>query len=164
MVVGRKAVGEEEGDPELKVKVLKEEGNELRLLVEKSTPEMMNSLRRVILSEIPVMAVHKVIFSKNTSALYDEMIAHRIGLLCLKADKQYVPVSECSCKGKGCSKCQATVELVKKGPCKVYAKDLKCKGVSVVHPDSLLLILQEGQEINLNYSFQRKCLWLKMLI
>ena len=48
---------------------------------------LANALRRYI-SQIPIIAVDEVEISKNDSALYDETLAHRIGLIPLKAKKQ----------------------------------------------------------------------------
>ena len=40
-----------------------------------------NALRRIIIAEIPTMALHKVFLYQNTSVLPDELLVHRIGLL-----------------------------------------------------------------------------------
>ena len=32
------------------------------------------------MSEVPTAAVYRVVFNENSSVLYDELIAHRIGL------------------------------------------------------------------------------------
>jgi len=45
-----------------------------------------NRLRQILLSEIPCMAVDKVIFSTNTSVATNEYIAHRLGLIPIKVD------------------------------------------------------------------------------
>jgi DNA-directed RNA polymerase alpha subunit len=47
---------------------------------------LANALRRSV-SEIPVLAIDEVDFYKNDSALYDEVIAHRLGLIPLKNQK-----------------------------------------------------------------------------
>lgn len=47
---------------------------------------LANALRRSV-NEIPVLAFEEVDVYKNDSALYDEMIAHRVGLIPLKNQK-----------------------------------------------------------------------------
>lgn len=45
-----------------------------------------NAFRRILLSEVPSMAIEKVFISNNTSLIKDEVLAHRLGLVPLKAD------------------------------------------------------------------------------
>jgi DNA-directed RNA polymerase subunit D len=47
---------------------------------------LANALRRSV-NEIPIMAIDEVDIYRNDSALYDEIIAHRIGLIPLKNQK-----------------------------------------------------------------------------
>src|SRR3989344_6186151 len=47
---------------------------------------LANAIRRSVL-EIPIIAIDEVDIIKNDSALYDEIIAHRIGLIPIKTDK-----------------------------------------------------------------------------
>ena len=45
-----------------------------------------NALRRYMLGEVPTMAIDSCTFNKNDSVLYDEIIAHRLGLVVFKTD------------------------------------------------------------------------------
>ena len=45
-----------------------------------------NALRRIIINKVPTMAIENVEIRKNSSALYDEMVAHRLGLIVLKTN------------------------------------------------------------------------------
>jgi len=78
---------------------------------------LANALRRIVISEIPTMAIDSVTFYENSTILNDEVLALRLGLMPLKTDlKTYVPRSECTCKGQGCAKCTVTLSLDMKGP------------------------------------------------
>ncbi|CAH3178811.1 unnamed protein product [Porites lobata] len=45
-----------------------------------------NALRRILLAEVPTMAIEKVFIYNNTSILQDEVLAHRLGLIPICAD------------------------------------------------------------------------------
>ncbi|KAM6956617.1 DNA-directed RNA polymerases I and III subunit RPAC1 [Aplochiton taeniatus] len=45
-----------------------------------------NAFRRILLAEVPTMAVEKVFIYNNTSIVQDEILAHRLGLIPIKAD------------------------------------------------------------------------------
>jgi len=108
---------------------------------------LANAIRRSV-SEIPTLAIENVTFVKNDSALYDEVIAHRLGLTPLKMEKNMNEFEECSCKGKGCAKCTVQLKLKAVGPCTVYSKVLKGKA-DVVYDEIPIVILSENQELEL---------------
>ncbi len=122
----------------------------VKLLIKGITPAMANTVRRCIMDHVPTMAIDEVEFIKNNSAIYDEMLAHRLGLLVLETDlKSYNVREECSCEGAGCSKCTLVLTLKAKGPCLVYAEDIKSKDPKVIpaHPKTILTKLLKGQEL-----------------
>ncbi len=45
-----------------------------------------NAFRRILLSEVPTMAIDKVFIYNNTSIVQDEVLAHRLGLIPISAD------------------------------------------------------------------------------
>jgi DNA-directed RNA polymerase I and III subunit RPAC1 len=49
-------------------------------------PPLANALRRIMIEEIPTMAIDKVDMWQNTSIIPDENLAHRMGLIPIKAD------------------------------------------------------------------------------
>ncbi|CAH1974398.1 unnamed protein product [Acanthoscelides obtectus] len=49
-------------------------------------PALANTFRRLMLSDVPSMAIEKVHMHNNTSIIQDEVLAHRLGLIPLKAD------------------------------------------------------------------------------
>jgi DNA-directed RNA polymerase subunit D len=90
-----------------------------------SNPAFANSLRRAMISEVPTLAIDEVRIYDNTSVLFDEMLAHRLGLIPIRTDLSlYVPQSECACEGAGCTACTATYTLSAEGPAVVYSRDL----------------------------------------
>lgn len=49
---------------------------------------LANALRRTIIAEVPTMAVDEVVFLENSSALFDEVLAHRLAMIPLKTDPE----------------------------------------------------------------------------
>lgn len=96
---------------------------------------LANAIRRSI-SEIPTLAVDEVEIFKNDSALYDEVLAHRIGLIPLVTDKSMN------------SKTKIELKLSKSGPCTVYSGDFEGEA-KIVEGKIPLTILGEGNKIEL---------------
>jgi len=58
-------------------------------------PAIANALRRIILAEVPTVAIERVYINENTSVIQDEVLAHRLGLIPIKADpRQFEFVTE----------------------------------------------------------------------
>jgi DNA-directed RNA polymerase subunit D len=137
----------------MKVNVLSSNDSEIKFIVEGVKHDFAGELRRIMLSEVPTMAIEWVDFIKNDSALPDEMLANRMGQIPLTFDScAYNLPSECKCEGKGCSQCQVKISLKKKRPDMVYASDLKpnAKDVAPVFERIPIIELFEDQELELN--------------
>ena len=94
------------------IKVLSKEQETLRFILSDVSPAFANALRRIILAEVPVMAIDDVMILENSSVMYDEILAHRLGLIPITTDKTYNLPEECTCKSElGCEKCRATLSL-----------------------------------------------------
>ncbi len=96
---------------------------------------LANAIRRSV-SEIPTLAIDEVEMYKNDSALYDEVLAHRLGLVCLKTEKSMT------------SKTKIDFKLSKTGPCTVYSGDLS-GAADIVYDKIPLTILGEGSKLEL---------------
>ncbi|PIN86446.1 DNA-directed RNA polymerase subunit D [Candidatus Woesearchaeota archaeon CG10_big_fil_rev_8_21_14_0_10_44_13] len=123
-------------------------------LIEESSPMFVNVLRRIMISEVPTMAIEDVEIRKNNSILYDEMLAHRLGLIPLKTDlKTYDMTSECKCNGEGCAKCtlKLTMKVTARSDQVITAEELKSKDPKVVpvHDEMPVVKLLKGQNIEL---------------
>lgn len=94
----------------LKLDIIDKDEHNLKFVIEGVSIEMINAIRRIMLTAIPVMAIDEVIILKNDSPLYDEIIAHRLGLIPLKTDLDaYKLPEECECEGYGCPLCQVSL-------------------------------------------------------
>jgi DNA-directed RNA polymerase subunit D len=134
---------------ELKLLSTNKEGT-VKFLAKGTTPTMLNTYRRMIVNKVPAMAIDEVEFSENSSAIYDEMLAHRLGLLVLKTDKKaYMETENCKCDGAGCAQCTLQLSLEAEGPCTVYAELIKSQDPNVypAHKKAVVAKLFEDQNI-----------------
>jgi len=117
----------------MKIKILKQNKNEVSFVVEEINHNFANELRRIMISEVSTMAIEFVDFKKNDSSLPDELVANRLGQIPLTFDrKAYNINATCdNCDGKGCSRCQVELVLKKKGVGIIYSGDLKSKAKDV---------------------------------
>ena len=84
-----------------------------------------NAFRRAMIGEVPTLAIEDVRIYDNTSALFDEMLAHRLGLIPIKTDlSSYSTQEKCMCDGAGCPGCTVTYTLSAEGPRMVSSSDL----------------------------------------
>ena len=138
---------------EIRVLENNKEQGKLSFILKDLNPVFANTLRRLMIDEVPTMSIEDVEFHKNNSILYDEMIAHRLGLIPLKTDlKSYNLPDKCKCEGKGCNRCQLKMVLrATKGSGVVYASEIKSKDPAVkpVYPDIPVVKLLKGQTLEL---------------
>lgn len=138
----------------LKLEKIKEERkkNALCFLIKGSTEIFTNTIRRLILEEVPTLAVEDLEIKENSSALYDEMLALRLGLIPIKTDlKSYNLKERCKCQGAGCAQCELKITLKANKKGCVYAEeaestDPKC---TFVYPKMLITKLLVKQKVDL---------------
>ena len=131
------------------IKTLSSKDDVLVVLISNSDCVFVNTLRRAMMTEVPSLSVKTVTFVKNTSALFDEVIAHRLGMIPLLTDDSYILQDKCTCEKQGCAKCQSTLTLNCEGPLTVYAQDLKFQDPKVksIYGKIPLVKLLKGQEL-----------------
>ncbi len=127
----------------MKVEFLNKSDNEVEFVVDGVTSTFVNAIRRYGIAKVPTFAIEDVEFKKNSSALYDEIIAHRLGL---------IPLTTKSLPSKiGYEGARVKFKLKAKGPGYVYASDLKTSDDDVVpvYDKIPIVYLAENQEIDL---------------
>ena len=111
----------------------------------------VNTIRRMILEEVPTLAVEDLEIKDNSSALYDEMLALRLGLIPIKTDlKSYrLPENEAEVEEKS-ARCTLQIKLKTSKKGYVYAEegqsaDPKC---TFIYPKMPVVKLLSKQKID----------------
>jgi DNA-directed RNA polymerase subunit D len=115
----------------LKIQILNKSDNEIKFILEDSNPQFANALRRIMISEIPILAIDFADISINDSVLYNEVIAHRLGLIPLVFNSKDFHFKDEHEDGKTCSMCEVIFAINKKGSGMVYSKDMKSSNPDV---------------------------------
>src|SRR3989344_1691836 len=116
------------------MEIIEKKDNQI-VFKEKIEDSLANAIRRYIF-EIPVLAVEELEIHKNDSPLYDETIAHRVGLIPLKMDKTFNDKTEIKLK----------LSTTKEGF--VLSEELK-GGADVAYNKIPITSLNKGQELEL---------------
>jgi DNA-directed RNA polymerase subunit D len=134
----------------MKLKVAKKKDERVEFNITGIKENIANALRRVVISDVPVLAIETVTFSQNSSVMDDEVLAHRLGMIPLKTEVDGLDT--------------LTVSLEGTGPGIVYSKNLvvketkakgKKKSVSISVYDTIPVIkLTEGQKVELEATAQ----------
>ncbi|GMI09849.1 hypothetical protein TrVE_jg7417 [Triparma verrucosa] len=67
-------------------KVISDDPNELVCLLSNIDVSIANAIRRILLADVPTMAIETVYIDQNTSITHDEVLSHRLGLMPVLAD------------------------------------------------------------------------------
>jgi len=120
------------------IKVLERKANTLNILIKGASTELMNALRRAILTEVPTLAIEEVTFFDNNSVVFDEMLAHRLALLPIKTSLKTLKKGE-----------SVKLWIEKEGPGTAYSKDIKSSDpdIEIIGKKIPLTKLAKGQKI-----------------
>jgi DNA-directed RNA polymerase subunit D len=115
-----------------------------------ASPAFANAFRRAMIGEVPTLAIEDVRIYDNTSAFFDEMLAHRLGLIPIKTDlSTYSTQENCTCGGAGCPGCTVTFTLSVEGPKTVLSSDLipQDPNATPVYDNIPIVKLAKGQKL-----------------
>ncbi len=121
----------------MQVNIEKEQANRIQFSISGVTTAFSNAVRRYSMTHNAVLAMDTVVFYDNTASLFDEYLAHRIGL---------IPVVT---PDKTPESAEIIFSLDETGPKVVYSKDLKSsdKDISVARENIPIITLTEGQHL-----------------
>lgn len=137
----------------MKLSVLEQKENYLAFKIQGAPASYVNTLRRLAMNEVPVMAIETVEFSKNNSILYDEVISHRLGLIPLTTDLQGYSMKEVHGEaGNPATEAKLVLKISKaKDGHVVTAGDFTSSDPKIkpVHSGMPIVKLIEGQDLEL---------------
>eukprot|EP00953_Heterococcus_sp_UTEX-ZZ885_P033151 17268-Heterococcus_DN1.PRE.1 len=95
-----------------KIEVLELKDDFVKFVLSDTDTSVANALRRVMIAEVPTMAIDLVTISENQSALQDEFLAHRLGLIPLRVESgtKFEYNYDCDCEDY-CEKCSVILTL-----------------------------------------------------
>ena len=97
----------------MEAKILKQDGMKVHIHVKGIRLSTANALRRTLLSDLQAFAIEEVDFLQNTSPMFNEYIASRLGLIPFTYEESVA------------ADAKITLSLNAEGPCMVYSRDLK---------------------------------------
>lgn len=135
----------------MEITIKNKDDNMMVFVVDGVDIPFINAIRRICTVEVPTLAIEDVDIYKNDAKIFDEALAHRLGLIPIKTDlDSMVLASECDCEDH-CPRCSVSLLLKEKGPKIVYSKDLKSQDPNLkpVHDTIPIMKLREGEEVEL---------------
>lgn len=124
-------------------------------------PPLANALRRILIAEVPTVAIGEVTIYQNTGVIHDENLAHRLGLVPIRFEPELLgwKKTEDELNKHNCVKFYLKKEC-KQDRCSIYSRDLvwvpydneqkalfKDNPPAPVVDDILIAQLRSGQEI-----------------
>ena len=123
----------------MKISVEKEYANKMIFSVEGISTTLANAVRRYSMMHTNILAIDNITFYDNTTWVFDEYLAHRIGLMPIKTPEKLPEDFE------------VMFSLDETGPKIVYSKDLKSsdKEISMAKENIPILTLNQNQHLRL---------------
>jgi DNA-directed RNA polymerase subunit D len=121
------------------VEVIERDDRSARFLVRGATPAFANGIRRAMIADVPTLAIDSVRFIENSSVMFNEQLALRLGLVPLSTPDDY-ELGE-----------KVTLALDVEGPATAYSGDLVSSDEQVEPAEQNVPIidLKEGQRLEI---------------
>ncbi len=119
----------------MKSEIVESNDNVFRFVLKEVSNAYANALRRMALSHVKCFAIDKVTFYENTSAIFDEYIAHRIGL---------VPIVTPTTGYSDTDEIMFTLDAT--GPKTVYSRELESSDKEVTVKNGNIPIIKLAQD------------------
>jgi len=104
-----------------KIEILSIAPEKIEFILSETDTSVANTLRRIMIAEVPTIAIDLVEFHENSTVLNDEYVAHRLGLIPIRyqapdslrggdCTNAFTPHRECYCPER-CPRCSVEFEL-----------------------------------------------------
>lgn len=122
----------------MEIKQIKKGDRKIKFMLKGVNPAFVNGIRRAIQASVKSFAVDTVNIYENTSVMFNEMLAHRMGMLPIQADTKTYKKKD-----------KVTLMIEKEGPCTVYSKDITSTDpkIEVVDKKIPIVKLAKGQRL-----------------
>jgi DNA-directed RNA polymerase subunit D len=127
-------------DEEYDVEFIEREDDAAKFLLRGATPAFANGIRRAMIADVPTLAIDEVRFIENSSVMFDEQIALRLGLVPLSTPPDEFDEDDV-----------VTLSLDVSGPATAYSGDIVSSD-EMVRPASEnvpIIELKDGQRLEL---------------
>jgi DNA-directed RNA polymerase subunit D len=118
----------------MEIKQVKKGNRTIKFTIKGINPAFVNGIRRTIQTSVKNFAVEDVNIYENTSVLFNEMLAHRLGMLPIQVDTKTYKKKD-----------KVTLMVEKDGPCTVYSKDIKSTDPKIEIIDKKIPIVKLGK-------------------
>ncbi len=130
----------------MNIKVIKDDDEYFIFNIKNSEPYLTNMLRRTIIGQVPAFAIDTITVYENNSYMFDEYLAHRLGLVPLTTTENASINDEII----------YTIDV--QGPGELTSGDLRTKSkIKPVYDNIPIIKLREGQTVRMEASAKIGC-------
>ena len=149
-----------------KIQIIENKNDSIHFILKNVDSSVANAIRRVVISEVPTLAIDIVTFENNSTFQQEEYLAHRLGLIpiCstskqLSIHENFVEAKYCNCPDQ-CPRCSVRFECDVNYTQKAEQMGLKADDPASVYVTSADIILDKKWNIDfihpVEYSLNKK--------